>query len=103
MKFKFIIKAGFLCFITLSSLAKDLTVGSEAPAFALLDENGEKWNSADFLGKKNILIFFYTFFIIRFNMIVNHNKIVACIFFFYFYNLYSCLNYLYFFYGGYNK
>ena len=59
MKFKFIIKAGFLCFITLSSLAKDLTVGSEAPAFALLDENGEKWNSADFLGKKNILLFFY--------------------------------------------
>ena len=29
------------------------------PLFSLLDENGEKWNSGDFLGKKNILIFFY--------------------------------------------
>ena len=58
MKFKFIIKAGFLCFITLSLLAENLTVGSDAPAFSLVDENGEKWNSTDFLGKKNILIFF---------------------------------------------
>lgn len=59
MKFKFIIKAGFLCFISLSLLAEELTVGSDAPAFSLLDENGEKWNSTDFIGKKNILIFFY--------------------------------------------
>ena len=59
MKFKFMINAGFLCFITLSLLGKNLTVGSDAPAFSLVDENGEKWNSTDFLGKKNILIFFY--------------------------------------------
>ena len=48
-----------LPFAILSLHAKNLTVGSEAPAFSLLDENGEKWNSGDFLGKKNILIFFY--------------------------------------------
>ena len=59
MQFKFIIKAGFLCFISLSLLGKNLTVGSDVPAFSLVDENGEKWNSTDFLGKKNILIFFY--------------------------------------------
>ena len=48
-----------LPFAILSLYAKNLTVGSDAPAFSLLDENGEKWNSGDFLGKKNILIFFY--------------------------------------------
>ena len=58
MKFKFIIKAGFLCFITLSLTAKNLTVGSDKPAFSLVDENGEKWNSTDFLGKKT---FSYSF------------------------------------------
>ena len=58
MKFKFIIKAGFLCFITLSSLAKDLTVGSEAPAFSLLDENGENGTLLTFLVKR---IFSYSF------------------------------------------
>ena len=46
-----------LPFAILSLYAKNLTVGSDAPAFSLLDENGEKWNSGDFLGKKNILIF----------------------------------------------
>lgn len=33
--------------------------GSDAPSFSLLDQNGEKWHSSDFLNKKNILIFFY--------------------------------------------
>ena len=45
-------------FITLPN-AKTLNVGSEAPIFSLLDENGERWHSGDFLNKKNILIFFY--------------------------------------------
>ena len=51
-----------LIFLTFSSLclyAKTLNVGSEAPFFSLLDENGERWHSGDFLNKKNILIFFY--------------------------------------------
>jgi peroxiredoxin Q/BCP len=33
--------------------------GSDAPSFSLLDQNGAKWHSSDFLNKKNILIFFY--------------------------------------------
>jgi peroxiredoxin Q/BCP len=36
-----------------------LDTGSDAPSFSLLDQNGEKWHSSDFLNKKNILIFFY--------------------------------------------
>ena len=59
MKYKFIIMAGFLFFTTLCLTAKNITIGSDAPAFSLLDENGKEWNSNDFLGKKNILIFFY--------------------------------------------
>ena len=34
-------------------------VGGIAPAITLKDENGQTWNSSDFLDKKNILIFFY--------------------------------------------
>ena len=36
-----------------------INIGSDAPSFSLLDQNGEKWHSSDFLNKKNILIFFY--------------------------------------------
>ena len=36
-----------------------IDIGSEAPSFSLLDQDGEKWHSSDFLNKKNILIFFY--------------------------------------------
>ena len=36
-----------------------VNVGNKAPVFSLLDENGVKWNSTDFIGNKNILIFFY--------------------------------------------
>lgn len=36
-----------------------INIGNDAPSFSLLDQNGEKWHSSDFLNKKNILIFFY--------------------------------------------
>jgi len=36
-----------------------IDIGSIAPSISLLDQNGEKWHSSDFLNKKNILIFFY--------------------------------------------
>ena len=29
--------------------------GSDAPSFSLLDQNGAKWHSSDFLNKKNIV------------------------------------------------
>lgn len=36
-----------------------LNVGDEAPAFALQDDQGNDWNSADHYGKKIIVIYFY--------------------------------------------
>ena len=34
-------------------------VGDSAPDFSALDDQGKKWNSKDFLGKKHIVIYFY--------------------------------------------
>ena len=42
-----------------STYALASKVGANAPSFSLLDQNGETWNSEDYLNKKNILIFFY--------------------------------------------
>lgn len=39
--------------------ADDLKVGDNAPAFSALDENGREWKSADVLGKKIIVVYFY--------------------------------------------
>ena len=36
-----------------------IDIGSVAPSISLLDQNGKKWHSSDFLNEKNILIFFY--------------------------------------------
>ncbi len=36
-----------------------LKVGSTAPAFSLLDQNGNKVSLKDFKGKKNVILYFY--------------------------------------------
>jgi thioredoxin-dependent peroxiredoxin len=36
-----------------------LKVGSSAPAFTLLDQNGDKVSLKDFKGKKNVILYFY--------------------------------------------
>lgn len=36
-----------------------LKVGDKAPAFTLLDQNNKEVSLADYLGKKNVLVYFY--------------------------------------------
>ncbi|OKY27103.1 MULTISPECIES: thioredoxin-dependent thiol peroxidase [Thalassotalea] len=38
---------------------KTLTVGETAPLFSLLNENEESINLADYIGKKQVLVYFY--------------------------------------------
>ncbi|MEY3172180.1 MAG: hypothetical protein RLZZ436_93, partial [Planctomycetota bacterium] len=47
-----LITPGILC-------ADDLKVGDKAPEFSALDENGREWKSADVVGKKIIVVYFY--------------------------------------------
>jgi len=58
-----LMKSSFLLilpsFLLIYSSIFAIDTGSDAPSFSLLDQNGEKWHSSDFLNKKNILIFFY--------------------------------------------
>lgn len=39
--------------------ATDLKVGDKAPEFSALDENGREWKSADVVGKKIVVVYFY--------------------------------------------
>lgn len=39
--------------------AQNLSVGDKAPDFKTLGDNGKLWNSKDYLGKKNIVVYFY--------------------------------------------
>ena len=36
-----------------------LKEGNKAPAFSVLDDRGEKVSLADYIGKKNLVLFFY--------------------------------------------
>lgn len=38
---------------------KELAVGDKMPAFALTDQNGKRFNSADYVGKNFLVIYFY--------------------------------------------
>jgi len=38
-----------------------LQTGDKAPRFELLDQNGESVKLADYIGKKQILVYFYPF------------------------------------------
>lgn len=53
--------AAVLCALLFPSLltAADLKVGDKAPSFSALDETGREWKSADVLGKKIIVVYFY--------------------------------------------
>jgi peroxiredoxin Q/BCP len=39
--------------------SKPLSVGDKVPEFTLLDQNGDPFNSADYLGKNAMVIYFY--------------------------------------------
>lgn len=39
--------------------AKVLKVGDKAPAFSALDDQGERWKSADIVGSKHLVVYFY--------------------------------------------
>ncbi|HUQ72967.1 MAG TPA: peroxiredoxin [Planctomycetaceae bacterium] len=39
--------------------AVDLKVGDKAPTFAALDDTGKEWKSADHVGKKLVVVYFY--------------------------------------------
>lgn len=40
-------------------MAKEIEVGSKAPDFSLPDQTGKRVNLSDFLGKVNIVVYFY--------------------------------------------
>ncbi|MDZ4685510.1 MAG: peroxiredoxin [Planctomycetaceae bacterium] len=42
-----------------ASDAVDLKVGDKAPTFAALDDSGKEWKSADHVGEKLIVVYFY--------------------------------------------
>lgn len=39
--------------------AQELNIGDKAPEFKTLADNGSTWNSSEFIGKKNIIVYFY--------------------------------------------
>ena len=58
---KTLLKSTLISLMTLSStyLHAGLDVGSEATAFAANDDTGEIWNASQYLGEKNIIVYFY--------------------------------------------
>ena len=49
-----------ICFtITLTSTLSALEVGDKAPAFSTKDDTGNVWKSSDYVGKKNVIVYFY--------------------------------------------
>ena len=61
---RFLSFTGLLCGFVWSGAAfgdesPGLQVGDAAPEFQCVDDRGQLWNSADFLGKKSVVIFFY--------------------------------------------
>lgn len=58
---KSLLTAITLTFMTISASQAQsaLKIGSEVAAFAANDDAGEIWNAGDYLGKKNIVVYFY--------------------------------------------
>lgn len=61
---RFLSFTGLMCGFVWSGAAfgdesPDLQVGDAAPEFQCVDDRGQLWNSADFLGKKSVVVFFY--------------------------------------------
>ena len=62
MKMKSIVLSLFIFLITISLSAQaenKLKVGDNAPDFSTMDDTNQEWRLKDFLGKKNIVLFFY--------------------------------------------
>lgn len=62
MKMKSIGLSLFIFFLTISLSAQTenkLKVGDKAPDFSTIDDTNQEWRLNDFLGKKNIVLFFY--------------------------------------------
>jgi peroxiredoxin Q/BCP len=63
MLFKMRLALAALCVgvLALGSLraADDLKVGAAAPSFESIDDQGKPWKSADYIGKKVVVIYFY--------------------------------------------
>lgn len=58
--FKFMCFALLLCSISMANAQRSkLKVGDRVPYFSLLDQNGDEFNSKDYIGKKAIVLFFY--------------------------------------------
>lgn len=55
----FIVTFAVLIMATTNLFAQDLKVGDKAPQFKTLADDGSVWNINDYLGKKNIVVYFY--------------------------------------------
>jgi peroxiredoxin Q/BCP len=53
----FTLAAG-VCMVNITQ-AEDVNVGSTAPVFTSTDDTGATWNSADHVGKKYLIVYFY--------------------------------------------
>lgn len=56
---KYFVSFLFAFFLTLSGFSQGLATGDKAPEFKTLADDGSVWNVADYLGKKNIVVYFY--------------------------------------------
>lgn len=48
-----------LCSLSAALVAADLNVGDSAPKFSAKDDTGADWKSADHIGKKVVVVYFY--------------------------------------------
>jgi thioredoxin-dependent peroxiredoxin len=53
LTFNFILSSALIVF------SQELKIGDAAPDFSATADNGETWNSKEFKGKKNIVVYFY--------------------------------------------
>lgn len=58
MKAAFVLLIGLFVFIS-NGFSQELKVGDKTPSFKTLTDNGTIWNVNDYLGKKNIVVYFY--------------------------------------------
>ena len=47
------------CIFSVSTYSQELNIGDKAPEFKTLADDGSSWDSKDYLGKKNIVVYFY--------------------------------------------
>jgi len=49
----------FFLISMMALFTQDLKTGEKAPEFSTIADNGQTWDSKDFVGKKNIVVYFY--------------------------------------------